>query len=474
MSTQSVAPKVGTLGQVVWGFGSLGTIGYLNTVTALVMVYLTTIVQLNPLLAGSLVAGARVFDAFTDPAMGWLSDRTRTRWGRRRPYLLLGAVICGLALPTLYALPMAMPVGERAFWATVVLLFYSLGFTVFNVPYMTMAVEMTSEPQARMTLTSFRVVFMMIGGYIGNAAAPAAVKFFGGGASAYAEMGLVFGAVIFAVMLGVCLFVPDRSVQGATVRHAGLREQLRTAMENKPLMILLGVKVLQFIGIAANSATLAFFVTTVLKRDFNTLALIGTASLAATFVGVLLWRAVARRVSKKAGFITGVIFYILGTASWLLSGPQDPVSVLVARSVFVALFASGILLFGQAILLDAVEYDRLRTGLERSGLFTSAYVFIERLGYSLGPVLLGALLAAMHFDKTLPLDRQPPSASVAVILSLVGIPVVTFALSLVLLFRYDLSEERLARLRVEDAERPPRERELMPLPVAVTAVRPGG
>jgi Na+/melibiose symporter-like transporter len=124
------------------------------------------------------------------------------------------------------------------------------------------------------------------------------------------------------------------------------------------------------------------------------------------------------------------------------------------------LFSSAILLFGQAVLIDAVDYDRLRTGQQRAGLFTSVYVFVERLGYSLGPVLLGGLLAAMHFDKTKPLDQQPASASTAVILSMVAIPAITFGVSMLLLWHYDLTERRLDELRANRAAEDARERAL--------------
>ena len=90
--------------RLAWGAGSLATIFYLNVVTALVLVYLTTVVKLDAAVAGSLVAGARLIDAFSDPLMGWITDRTHTRWGQRRPYLLLGAVVCGVGLPLVYSI----------------------------------------------------------------------------------------------------------------------------------------------------------------------------------------------------------------------------------------------------------------------------------------------------------------------------------------------------------------------------------
>ncbi len=155
-----------------WGLGSLGTISYLNIVTALVLVYLTTIVKLDAAVAGTLVFVARIVDAFSDPAMGWITDRTRTPWGRRRPYLLLGAVVCGASLPLVYSVH-ALPFAVNPVVTTlVVLIIYSLGFTIFNVPYLTMPVEMSTDRMQRFSIMSYRVVFMMTGALIGSAGAP--------------------------------------------------------------------------------------------------------------------------------------------------------------------------------------------------------------------------------------------------------------------------------------------------------------
>ena len=90
--------------RLTWGVGSLGTIMYLNVFTALALYYLTVVLKMDPKLAGSLIFAARLVDAFSDPIMGWVTDHTRSRWGRRRPYLLLGAVVCGCSLPAVFSL----------------------------------------------------------------------------------------------------------------------------------------------------------------------------------------------------------------------------------------------------------------------------------------------------------------------------------------------------------------------------------
>ena len=159
-----------------WGLGSLGTIAYLNVVTALVLVYLTTVMKIEPGVAGLLVFVARIFDAICDPLMGWLTDRTRTRWGRRRPYLLLGAVVCAVSLPLVYSQHLLIGTFDPALVALVALMLYSLGFTIFNVPYLTMPVEMTADRMQRLGIMGYRSVFMMIGSVIGSAIAPLIVE----------------------------------------------------------------------------------------------------------------------------------------------------------------------------------------------------------------------------------------------------------------------------------------------------------
>jgi GPH family glycoside/pentoside/hexuronide:cation symporter len=438
--------RIGWRARICWGMGSMATITYLNTVTALVMVYLLSVLKIHPAVAGALVTGARVFDALTDPAMGWLSDHTETRWGRRRPWLAVGAVICGLALPALYSLPTDLALSERIVFVGVALVFYSVAFTIFNVPYMTMPIEMSTDNQERITVMSLRVAFMVTGTFIGSSGAPYLLETFGRDAAGFSRLGWTIGAFVFVTMM--ITFLGTHGVRATRrVAHAApLRDQLRTALSNRPFNLLLGVKVLQFIGIAANSGTLPFVVTVLMKRDFKLLLPYGLTQLACTLISLLFWRRVAQRMEKRRGFTIGVIGLVCVSLTWLFSGPAEPNVVFLTRAALHAFFGAAILLFGQAILLDAIDYDYRRTGLRREGSFTSVYVFVERLGYSIGPVLLGLLFSALEFDKNLKLEQQPAGASTAVMISICIIPALAFASSLLLLHRYDLTESELAAM----------------------------
>ena len=257
-------------------------------------------------------------------------------------------------------------------------------------------------------------------------------------------MGMIFGVVVFIAMLTTFLGTSAARTREFVAHHVSFREQWRTALQNRPFLILMGVKVLQFIGIAAHASTLAYFVTTVMKRDFDFMLLYGVVVGVSTLVSLAVWRRIARRIAKRTGFIIGVIGYIVVTLTWVFAGENEPTALFVLRPIVMGMFASAVLLFGQVVWIDAVDYDYRRTGLRREGTFTSVYVFIERLGYSVAPLMLGALLQGMGFDKNLPLEAQSKSAELAVMIAMVVIPAITFGLSLLLLKFYDLTDEKLA------------------------------
>ena len=424
-----------------WGLGSLGTISYLNLVTALVLVYLTSIVKLDAAVAGTLVFAARIVDAFSDPAMGWITDHTRTRWGRRRPYLLLGAVVCGASLPLVYSIHALPAVLNPAALALICLIVYSLGFTIFNVPYLTMPVEMTKDRMQRFSIMSYRVIFMMIGALIGNAGAPFVVEQLGRDGDAFQTLGLIGGALVGLVMFMTFLGTKGARASEPSEVHLSLAQQIKTVAENRPFVILIGVKVLQFFAIAASASTAAFFVTVVLNQRLTLLTIFGIATTLSIIVSVPFWRNLGKRITKRVGFLIGLVGEVLASLMWLAMTPENSNWLIAFRGVFTGFFSSAILLNSQAMWLDAIDYDQERTGLRREGMYTSVYVFVERLGYSLGPLVLGFLLGGMGFDGNLPLEEQPESAELAVYIGLVWIPTVVYILGFVLLLFYKLPEK---------------------------------
>ncbi len=438
-----LAPDISFRVRFTWGFGSLATITYLNIVTALVLVYLTTVLKIPAGVAGAIVSAARIIDAFSDPLMGRITDHARTRWGRRRPFLLLGAFVCGIGLPLVYSQHEMGFSGDPALLAFLVLVFYSLGFTLFNVPYLAMPVEMTKDRLQRLSVMGYRSVFMMLGSVVGSSGGPWLVGRLGRDAEAFQTLGYIGGAFVCIAML--ITFFGTSTAHAEAIDEVEPRtpfmEQVRAVLDNQPFMAMVGIKVLQFVALSAAGGTTAFFVVMVLKRDLSLMATLAVSTIASTVAFIPVFRWLGRYMTKRTGLAIGIFGEIIATLTWLAATPEDSTAFFILRGVLAGIFSSAILLYGQAMWLDTIDYDREKTGKRREGVYTSIYVFIERLGYSLGPLMLGNLLQWMNFDSKLPLEQQPASAEFAVMLSLVAIPSVAYGLGLVFLWFYRLPEK---------------------------------
>ena len=178
-----------------------------------------------------------------------------------------------------------------------------------------------------------------------------------------------------------------------------------------------------------------------LKQGFSLLSVLGLSTTATIVLSVPFWRWMGNRITKRQGVMIAIVGEVIASLTWLLATPERSVEFFIVRGVFTGFFSAAILLYSQAMWLDTIDYDQQRTGLKREGLYTSVYVFVERIGYSLGPLVLGFMLSSMGFDKTLPLEQQPDSAGLAVYIGLVWIPVITYALGFLLLCFYRLPEE---------------------------------
>jgi Na+/melibiose symporter-like transporter len=174
----------------VLGFaiGSLGTGIYSITPSVLLLYFMTDTLGVSPSLAALAVALPKFWDVLTDPVMGVISDNTRTRWGRRRPYLLAGAISMSLSFVFLFSVPeFSTPTGSFAY-VLVVYVVSATAYTIFAVPYISMPAEMSADPHERTVIMSYRMFFAMCGLLLGSVAAPLLVEWYGGGRQGYASM----------------------------------------------------------------------------------------------------------------------------------------------------------------------------------------------------------------------------------------------------------------------------------------------
>jgi GPH family glycoside/pentoside/hexuronide:cation symporter len=428
-----------------WGVGTLGASLLLNGFSYMALFYLTTQLGIAAALAGSLLFFAKLWDVVANPALGWLSDRTDTRWGRRRPYLLLGAVWSGLSFAFLFGLADG-PLRDSLPAVLLALVLVGTGYTLFNVPYMAMPAEMIADYHERSRLTAYRVFFIAIGTVVGGAAAKRLVESFGGGAGGFADYGLLVG-VLITVFMGVTFFgTAGAPASRRTVTTLPAVEQLKLGLQNRPFAMLLWVKLTQLMGLASSTATTIFVVQFVMQKPKpgDWLLYAGLVATALQVLAIPFWLWLSRRIDKPTTYAIATSLFVLATLTWWFATPEETALVFGLRAAAQGFAAAGLLLMGQSMLPDAIEYDFRRTGLRREGVYSGLYSVVEKFAFAVAPAIVGFTLAAWGFEPKAPVVTAGTLQGVRIAAAV--LPAVYFALSLCGLAFYGLTEKSLRQM----------------------------
>ncbi len=417
----------------------------LNTQTAMLMIYLISAVGIAPALAGSLVFISKIYDGITDPVMGIISDRTVSRWGRRRPYLLVGGILAAASVIGLFSVHM-VTFAPTEVWILVMLLVAATAYTIFNVPYMSMPAEMVQDPYERSKLMSFRVAWIAVGTFVGIALAPRLVAYARDTqgvpeTEAFSIMSLITAVIILLASIGCFLATRDAAATEQTRLRVPFKEQVRSAASNRPFLILLGIKYLGLYALSATVATNIFFVRQVMQQSEAIMLWYGLAYMIGTLTAITPWVLISKRLSKAHTLALSAALAACVNLTWLLSGPEEPFGLYLLRAFVLAVSNGGMLLMGQSLLPDVMEYDYQKTGLRREGLYAGLYSFVEKLAFATAPLTLGLLLSSMGFIPGLPRTAtQPESAVLAITLAMAVIPAVTNILKVVLALQFRIPD----------------------------------
>jgi glycoside/pentoside/hexuronide:cation symporter, GPH family len=429
-----------------FGVGTVGVSILLNTVAVYFPAMMATVLGFSPAIAGYLLTGSKIYDVGADLAIGAASDRTRTSWGRRRPYLLAGSLISALAFALLFN-PLALDsVGLIAVTA-LVLIAYSTGYSLFNVPYLAMPSEMTSDYHQRTNLLSYRTFFIAVGQLVALSGAAALITVFGGDRGGYARMGLALGAIVLLTTL-LSFWGTAKAPTGPQAgehRKLGLSAHAKLALQNRPFVLLMACKFCNLLALAATTSTQLLFLLNVAKVGYQGQLVLSLGLNIAMAVAMPLWAWAGRHLDKRNSYVAATVVYALVTLSWLLAGPGESAIALAIRGALTGLSSGGMLLMGISMLPDTMEYDLRRTGLQRAGIFSSIYAIVEKLAFAVGPGLIGIYLAAMHYIPTTHghIVVQPASAVRALYAGTAVIPALLSVVGISLLLFYDLDEKKL-------------------------------
>jgi GPH family glycoside/pentoside/hexuronide:cation symporter len=429
--------------QVGYALGSIGTAAFGTVPGLLLLYYLTDVLGVAAGIAGLVVFLPKAWDVVLNPWIGSRSDRTDSRWGPRRPWMLVG----GLALPPLFVLMFAgpsTPPALAAVWVAATFLLAATAYGCFQVPYVAQPAEITDDPGERATLMSWRVAALALGILLAGAGAPAVVDAFDDVRAGHLAMA-VFVALLLALgMLGAG--VGTRNAPTLTrVRSEGrLGATLVLAWRSREFRVLLTGFVVQALGIGVMLAGVPYYSRQVLGDPAAGSLLFG-ALVGPAILVMPLWLKVSRRVGKRTGLLAASAVFAVAAAG-LVVGNAGGTGLVVALVVLVGVGYAGMQMFPLAMLPDVIAADEASSGERRAGVFTGVWTAAETLGLAIGPGLLGGLLAVAGYVSSTgdEVVAQSDAAVLAVRLGFSVIPAVLVLGSLPVLARYRLDSQEKA------------------------------
>ncbi|MEV0164909.1 GPH family glycoside/pentoside/hexuronide:cation symporter [Nonomuraea fuscirosea] len=434
----ATVPKGVRLG---YGVGSFCT-ATVNAVPGLLLLfYMTNFLAVPAWLAGVVVTAPKVWDLIINPLVGRWSDRTTSRWGPRRPWLLAGACTLPVAFflvfagPPLTGVPAALYVG-LCFMAT------ATAYALFEVPYKAMPGEMTHDYHERTSLLQWRMVFIGAATAISGVLAPAIAHSEGvdGTLGSYRLMALTIAIVLFAAMLGSFFGTARAPMTGAPEGDRGTwREQFAAIKGNSAFVWLTVLACVQMLAVSMMLAAAPYFATYTLGSSG------ATQTLFAVLVGPILltmplWVRVARRLDKRGAMVVAALLFGAGTTAAMATPLFGPIWAHVTILV-VGVGYAGVQLMQFSMLADVIAVDAARTGKRRAGVLTGLWTAIESGFSSFGALIFGVILSISGFVESQPSKpvEQPDSAVTAVLIGQTTVPALIIFASVLITLKYRLT-----------------------------------
>ncbi|MFK8184708.1 MAG: MFS transporter [Phormidesmis sp.] len=464
------APKLTLPVKLAYGAGDLGSGLTSQFLAFFLLSFLIYVAGMDPLVAGSVLAFGKVWDAVNDPLVGMLSDRTKTRWGRRYPWMFLTAIPFGLSYFLIWITPFADGASDGTkFWYYVVITtIFQIFFTTTNLPYTSLTAEMSRNYDESTELTSFRLAFSVLGGVAiliaaGIVAAMMPGEDMAARSARYVTLGLLGGGVsilsIYWCVFGTYGYMvkkvaaEGRSLNDTTDENPEpFFQQLKAVFSNRPFLFVVCIYLCSWMALQITAAVLPFYAVSWMGVSESLPALLVQGpAIALMFVCAAL----SKKLGKKR-------LYYLGSAIWIpiqaaLYFLQPGQSGLLFGLCFLASFGVAVAyVVPWSILPDVIDLDEWKTGHRREGTFYSFMTLLQKLGLALGLFLVGAALKASGFIKVLPeqpLPQQPESALHTIRLFMGPVPLLFVVCGLVLVYFYPLTREVHSDIMLKLAER---------------------
>lgn len=390
-----------------YGIGAYGKDFIYNMIAAFLMIFYTDVVGVSLIFVSTLFLVVRIVDAITNPFMGWLVDNTKTKWGKFRPWILIGTIINSFVLILLYLNPATFLQGilinvwcivTYLLWSLTYLL-WSLTYTLMDVPFWAMIPAFSNDAKVRNEISMLSRLFATFGGQMMSTIGLLVIACLGVNMGASESDGYLRFAVIVAVVFNICEIICVRNVSEHVViknkRDIKLSEVLNFLKENDQLLIIIFMTILQQIAVFLwTGMNIYFFKYVVCHEEW--FSIFGIVNFIVGSIGLIAFPSLANKFSRKAVYILSAVLLVLGLLGMFFVGDDHKASVVLFFSV-ASLFCLGNALAGVSttvMLADTVDYGEYKCGVRSEAIVFSVQTFTAKFGSAIAG-FIGAMVLSL-------------------------------------------------------------------------------
>lgn len=448
---------IGLKEKIGYGFGDMASSMFWKLFGSYLMIFYTDVFGLPAAAVGTMFLVTRVWDSAFDPVVGIIADRTHSRWGKFRPYLLYLALPFALMGILTFTTPSLNMTGKIVY-AYITYSLMMMVYSAINVPYASLLGVMSPDPKDRNTLSAYRMTFAYTGSFLALLLFMPMANYF---ARVYSEqqgwvMSVMMIAIFCALLFYLCFAWTRERVKPIRKQQSSLKNDLSDLFHNRPWWILLGagVAVLLFNSIR-DGATVYYFKYYIIEEEHTSVSLFGVSFVlsglylaigqAANIIGVLMAAPLSNRIGKKKTYmaamavatVLSVVFY------WF---DKDDLILIFIFQVLISVCAGCIFPLLWSMYADCADYSELQTGNRATGLIFSSSSMSQKFGWAIGSALTGWLLAFFGFQAN---ATQSAEAIHGIKLFLSWLPAAGTMLSVLFISLYPLSEKRMKTITSE-------------------------
>ena len=440
--------------KIGYGFGDMASSMFWKLFGSYLMIFYTDVFGLPAAIVGTMFLVTRVWDSAFDPIVGVVADRTNSRWGKFRPYLLYLAIPFAIIGIFTFTTPDWSDTSKLVY-AYITYSLMMMVYSAINVPYASLLGVMSPDPKERNTLSTYRMTFAYIGSFVALLLFMPMVNYFG--LERGEQHGWMMAVIVIAVMCAIlfygCFAWTKERVKPIKEKQNPLKDDLKDLFHNRPWWILLGAGVAALVfNSIRDGATVYYFKYFVVEETYSTVSLFGVSFVlsglylavgqAANIIGVVLAAPVSNRIGKKATYmgamaiatVLSIIFY------WF---DREQLTMIFIFQVLISICAGSIFPLLWSMYADCADYSELKTGNRATGLIFSSSSMSQKFGWAIGSAVTGWLLAYFGFQANV---AQSAEAINGIKMFLSLLPAVGTVLSVIFISMYPLSESKMKEI----------------------------